>query len=214
MRELTWKAAFAEVFRAAAKHKLASALIAVLALGSLAGIALAGTSSGGSAASGVSGGSGGSGGGAGAVRPAGDPAAATFSLPVLSRSGVSAEHVSLASYSGKPLIVNFFASWCPPCKTETPLLAKFYRGEHGKVALVGLDVNDTVANALKFTGTDGVTYPVGWDPNVVAANAYEVTALPQTFFLDARHRVVYRVFGAVTQADLTEGIALATGKAS
>ena len=211
MRELTWRAAFGEVCRAVAKHKLASALIAVVVLGSLAGIAWAGTSSGGAAAAG---GSGGSSGGAGAVRPAGDPPAATFSLPVLSRSGVSAEHISLASYSGKPLIVNFFASWCPPCKSETPLLAKFYRGEQGKVALVGLDVNDTVANALKFTGADGVTYPVGWDPNVVAANAYEVTALPQTFFLDARHRVVYRVFGAVTQADLSEGIALATGKAS
>ena len=210
MRELTWKAAFGEVCKAAAKHKLASVLIAVLALGSLAGIAWAGTSSSGSAASGDPA----TAGGAGAVRPAGDPPAATFSLPILSRSGVSAERVSLASYSGRPLIVNFFASWCSPCKTETPLLATFYRGEHGKVALVGLDVNDTVANALKFTGADGVTYPVGWDPNVVAANAYEGTALPQTFFLDARHRVVYRVFGAVTQADLNEGIALATGKAS
>lgn len=206
MRELTWKAAFAEVCRAAAKHKLVSALVAILALGSLAGIAWAGTSSGSSASSATSG-------GAGAVRPAGDPPAAAFALPALGQSGVStAEHVTLASYSGQPLIVNFFASWCSPCKQETPLLARFYRGEHGKVALVGLDVNDSVANALKFTGANNVTYPIGWDPNVVAASAYGVTALPQTFFLDAKHRVVYRVFGAVTQADLSQGIALATGK--
>ena len=48
-------------------------------------------------------------------------------------------------------------------------------------------------------------------PEVVAASAYGVAALPQTFFLDARHRIVDRVFGAVTQADLNRGIALATG---
>jgi cytochrome c biogenesis protein CcmG, thiol:disulfide interchange protein DsbE len=207
MRELTWKAAFGEVCRAAARHRLASALIVVLAVASLAGIAWAGTSSGNSGDSSGSVSSG----GAGAVRPAGNPPAAAFSLPALSQSGVStAERVSLASYSGKPLIVNFFASWCSPCKQETPLLAKFYRGERGKVALVGLDVNDTVANALKFTGANGVSYPIGWDPSVVAANAYGVTALPQTFFLDARHRVVYRVFGAVTHAQLSEGVTLAT----
>ncbi len=206
MPERTWKAAFSEVCRAAAKHKLASGLIAILAVGSLAGIAWTGTSSGSPGSSG----SVAPAGGAGAVRPAGDPPAAAFSLPVLGRSGVSAGRVSLASQAGKPLIVNFFASWCPPCKQETPLLARFYRGEHGKVALVGLDENDTLATALKFTSADGVAYPVGWDPGVVAGSAYGVDALPQTFFLDARHRIVYRVFGAVTLADLSQGIALAT----
>jgi hypothetical protein len=51
---------------------------------------------------------------------------------------------------------------------------------------------------------------VGFDPEVVAASAYGVAGLPQTFFLDARHRIVDRVFGAVTQADINRGIALAT----
>ena len=111
---------------------------------------------------------------------------------------------------GKPLVVNFFASWCGPCKTETPRLAAFYRAEHGKVAIVGLDENDTQANALSFTHADKVTYPVGFDPEMTAASAYDVGGLPQTFFLDARHRIVGRIFGAVTQADLDKGIALAT----
>jgi cytochrome c biogenesis protein CcmG, thiol:disulfide interchange protein DsbE len=122
--------------------------------------------------------------------------------------------VALADYAGQPLIVNFFASWCGPCQTETPLLAKFYRGEHGKVALVGMDENDVLGSAISFTHADGVSYPVGWDPQVTVASAYGVVALPQTFFLNAEHRIVDRIFGAVTQTTLSKGIALATGASS
>jgi thiol-disulfide isomerase/thioredoxin len=193
MGQRTWAGAIGEVGRAAVRHKIISGLIVLCVAGSLAGIALA------SSASGASG---------QPARPA-DVAAASFSLPVLGHSG---QHVSLGQYSGRALIVNFFASWCDPCKTETPLLATFYRAEKGKVALVGMDENDVLGNAMSFTHADGVTYPVGWDPQADVASAYGVNALPQTFFLDARHHVVDRIFGAVTLADLQKGIALATGK--
>ena len=129
-------------------------------------------------------------------------------MPALGPSG---QQVSLADYRGKPLIVNFFASWCGPCKKETPLLATFYRSEHGKVAIVGLDENDVLGSAVSFTHKEGVSYPVGFDPGVIAASAYGVAGLPQTFFLDARHRIVDRVFCALTLADINRGIALATG---
>jgi thiol-disulfide isomerase/thioredoxin len=187
----TWAGAIREVWRSAVRHKLATALVVLCVAGSLTAIALAGSSS---------------------VAPAGavaDPPAPTFSFPVLGHSG---QQVSLSDYAGQPLIVNFFASWCDPCQQETPLLARFYRAEHGKVALVGLDENDIMSHALSFTRAAGVTYPVGWDPEVAAASAYGVSALPQTFFLDARHRIVDRIFGAVTLALLRKGIALATGE--
>jgi thiol-disulfide isomerase/thioredoxin len=210
MPERTWSAAIADFRRSASRHKLASGVIAACVVLSLAAIAWAGTSSG------------------AAATPAADPVAPAFSLPVLTHSGVSGsgasdsgtsgsgasgsgERISLGDYAGKPLIVNFFASWCPPCKSETPLLAKFYRSEHGKVALVGMDENDVAGNAMKFIETDAVTYPVGWDPDVIAGSSYGVAGLPQTFFLDARHRIVDRIFGAVTTAELAKGIALATG---
>ena len=198
MGQQTWTGAMGEIWRAAVRHKVISGLIAVCVAGSLAGIALAGSASGASGAS---------------DKPsqAADVAAPAFSLPVLGHSG---QRVSPGQYAGRPLIVNFFASWCEPCKTETPLLAKFYRAEKGKVALVGMDENDVLGNAMAFTRADGVTYPVGWDPQAGVASAYGVNALPQTFFLDARHRIVDRIFGAVTSADLQKGIALATGKGS
>jgi cytochrome c biogenesis protein CcmG/thiol:disulfide interchange protein DsbE len=183
----TWAGAAREVWRTATRHKIATGLLALAAVASLIAIALV--------ASGPSG-------------PPSDPAAPSFSLPVLGQSG---QQISLSDYAGKPLIVNFFASWCEPCQQETPLLARFYRAEHARVAIVGLDENDGLGNATSFTHKEGVSYPVGFDPQVVAASAYGVAGLPQTFFLDAKHRIVDRVFGAVTQADLNRGIALATG---
>ncbi len=196
MGQQTWAGAIGDLWRTAVRHKVISGLIALCVAGSLVGIGLAAEAG---SASGVSG------------QPAKAAAAAApaFSLPVLGHSG---QRVSLSQYAGRPLIVNFFASWCDPCKTETPLLAKFYRAEKGQVALVGLDENDVLGHATSFTRADGVTYPVGWDPQFGIASAYGVNALPQTFFLDARHRIVDRIFGAVTLADLHQGIALATGR--
>jgi cytochrome c biogenesis protein CcmG/thiol:disulfide interchange protein DsbE len=190
MGQQTWAGAIRELWRSATRHKIASAVIALCVAGSLAAIAVA---SGGSSTS---------------SGRAADPVAPTFSFPALGHSG---QRVSLGDYSGKPVIVNFFASWCVPCKQETPLLARFYHAEQAKVALVGLDENDVPGNATSFTHSDGVSYPVGWDPQLSAADAYGVSALPQTFFLNSKHRIVDRIFGAVTLATLHKGIALAEG---
>jgi cytochrome c biogenesis protein CcmG, thiol:disulfide interchange protein DsbE len=174
------------LWHTAARHKFVSGLVALCVAASLIAIGLIGSGSG---------------------APAPDVAAPSFSLPVL---GQSAQKISLADYAGRPLIVNFFASWCEPCQQETPLLARFYRTEHAKVAIVGLDANDVLGSAESFTRKEGVGYPVGFDPEATVASAYGVVALPQTFFLNAEHRIVDRVFGAVTLADINHGIALAT----
>jgi cytochrome c biogenesis protein CcmG, thiol:disulfide interchange protein DsbE len=146
-----------------------------------------------------------------AAAPTADPAAASFSLTALGKPG---QHVSLGQYRGKPVIVNFWASWCVDCQTETPLLASWYKEQDGHVALLGLDESDTAASALKFAHAKGITYPVGFDPMTTVASAYGVDALPQTFFLNAEHRVVERVVGAVTKADLAEGVTLMNSPAA
>ena len=138
--------------------------------------------------------------------------ARNFTLPELGRPG---QRVSLAAYAGQPVIVNFFASWCVPCKRETPMLARFYQASKGRVVVVGIDANDQGGPAMRFLRTAGVGYPVGADPFPARiTTSYGVLALPQTFFLNARHRVVRRIFGAVTMRELDAGVALMDRRAS
>jgi len=143
--------------------------------------------------------------GAGA-RPRTPPAARNFSLPALGHPG---QRVSLAAFAGRPVIINFFASWCGPCKRETPALARFYRRAGGRITVIGVDSNDQPGPAMRFVHSSGVRYPVGVDPLPASTTtSYGVIALPQTFFLNAQHRIVKRVFGALTMKNLSEGAAL------
>jgi cytochrome c biogenesis protein CcmG, thiol:disulfide interchange protein DsbE len=141
-----------------------------------------------------------------AAPPRTPPLARAFTLSMLGHPG---QHVSLAGYAGRPLIINFFASWCPPCKRETPLLARFYASHGGRTLIIGIDANDEAGPAEKFVQAAGVGYPVGTDPfPAPVTTSYGVYALPQTFFLNARHRIVKHVIGAVTTAELNQGVAL------
>ncbi|HEX4833365.1 MAG TPA: TlpA disulfide reductase family protein [Trebonia sp.] len=184
------------------RHKLGSALVALVVAAAIAGVAsgsLKGPGSGGASS-----------GPENTIVYSHPAAAAAFTLAALTGTPANPDpgHVSLSQYQGRPLIVNFFASWCEPCQRETPLLASFYKASHGRVALLGIDGNDSTGPADAFVKAKGVTYPVGVDPQLVLAAEYNVSAFPQTFFLNARHQVVYQVVGAVTSQELTRGTEL------
>jgi cytochrome c biogenesis protein CcmG, thiol:disulfide interchange protein DsbE len=139
-------------------------------------------------------------------KPAPPPLAKAFSLAEVGHPG---SRVALADYAGRPLVVNFFASWCAPCRRETPLLARYYSAVHGRVTVLGIDANDASAAALRFMRKAGVRYPVGSDPYPArTTTSYGVYALPQTFFLNAAHRIVAHVVGPLTMQVLTRDVAL------
>jgi cytochrome c biogenesis protein CcmG/thiol:disulfide interchange protein DsbE len=138
-----------------------------------------------------------------AVRGAGARPAVPAQPFRVAELGHAGSQLSLAGYAGQPVIVNFFASWCPPCKKETPLLARFYAQHRGKIKVIGIDSNDETGPAEAFVASRHVTYPIGVDPFPGnTAIRWGVGDLPQTFFLNAQHQVVRHIAGELTARDL------------
>jgi len=121
-----------------------------------------------------------------------------FALRRLNGTGT----LRLASLRGKAVVINFWASWCGPCKAEAPVLEQLWREYRGKgVVFVGVDSNDASGDALRFMTAHGITYPVVSDKNgLVAANRYDVADLPVTYFVDRQGRLVAKhVLGPVNE---------------
>ncbi|MGH2972848.1 MAG: TlpA family protein disulfide reductase [Gaiellaceae bacterium] len=100
--------------------------------------------------------------------------------------------LDLAALRGKAVVINFWASWCSPCKAEAPALEKLWREYRGKgVVFVGVDSNDASSDARRFLLAHGITYPVVSDENgLVAANQYDIANLPVTYFVNRQGRLV------------------------
>jgi cytochrome c biogenesis protein CcmG/thiol:disulfide interchange protein DsbE len=134
----------------------------------------------------------------------GTPTAPAFSLQRLDGNG----ELSLSSLSGKAVVLNFWASWCGPCKDETPLLQRGWARWKGKnVVFVGVDVKDFRGDARSFLTRFGVTYPNVYDGKGSLVGRYGVTGFPETYFIDGRGKVRYRIAGPVANAaELDAGI--------
>jgi cytochrome c biogenesis protein CcmG/thiol:disulfide interchange protein DsbE len=131
------------------------------------------------------------------------PRAPNFDLPRLDAPGT----LSLASLKGKAIVLNFWASWCAPCRDEVPALERAwdrYR-RHGVVVL-GVDQQDVSSDASAFARKYGMTYPLVRDGRGRVVAKYGLTGVPETFFIGRNGKLVKHTAGRVDEQELAEGI--------
>jgi thiol-disulfide isomerase/thioredoxin len=110
---------------------------------------------------------------------------------------------SIDDFKGAPLVVNFFASWCTPCRLEMPDFERVHRTLGDKVQFVGLNVQEDVDRANNVVNDTKVTYTIGLDKDGIIYRGYNGVTMPMTVFLDAQGKVVKMHGGALDAADLT-----------
>jgi len=114
--------------------------------------------------------------------------------------------VRLADFRGKPVVLNFWASWCPPCRQEMPDFDKAHSELGDEVVFMMVNLRESVETGIGFAEGLGYGFPVYFDARGDAAAAYGVTGIPATFFIDREGNIVSKASGMISEAALLRGI--------
>lgn len=136
----------------------------------------------------------------------------TVSAPDFTAEDLNGAPVSLSDYRGKPVVLNFWASWCGPCKNEMPAFNAAWQeyGDRVQFLMVNLtdDYQETLESAKAFLDTVDYGFPVFFDTKLEGAVAYGVTGIPATYFINAEGLVVARAVQSLDYDTLTRGIGM------
>lgn len=140
--------------------------------------------------------------------PAGSavPAGKRRTPPELKGAVLVPPPVRLVELRGKPIVINFWASWCVPCRKEAPELARFDRELGARAQLIGVDFQDTKSEALAFVREFHWRFPNRRDPRGKLAGRYGLIGLPTTFIIDGQGRIGRQLTGAQTYAKLARAV--------
>jgi cytochrome c biogenesis protein CcmG/thiol:disulfide interchange protein DsbE len=129
--------------------------------------------------------------------------------PEISGTTLQGQHFDLATLRGRWVVLNFFASWCPPCQQEQPDLVTFaYQHRHaGDVALVGVVFDDAASSAAQFFSQTGATWPAVADPNGQIGLDYGVRGPPETFVIAPDGTVLEHLNGPVSSSGMDQVLA-------
>lgn len=119
---------------------------------------------------------------------------------------------SLADFKGTPVILNFWASWCPPCKSEMPDFEEAYKTYGDQIQFMMINLTDgsqeTVESASEYVESQGYTFPVFYDTDVSAAMAYSTSSIPASYFVNADGNLAAYAVGMIDAATLEKGVQL------
>jgi cytochrome c biogenesis protein CcmG, thiol:disulfide interchange protein DsbE len=127
-------------------------------------------------------------------------------LPNLVLRDFDGGELTFGDYAGRPLVVNFWASWCPPCAAEMPDFERVHESVGERVAFLGVNMRDDRNLAEDLAESTGVTYRLAEDPQGRLFQTFETAGMPTTVFIDADGTVVDVVAGQLTEAELRERI--------
>jgi peroxiredoxin len=129
------------------------------------------------------------------------PASQRHPAPAFAETTLSGSQVSLAAYRGKPLVINFFAAWCRPCREEAPAFVQLHRRFGDRVSLLSVAVRTDRRTSLDdFIRAHDVSWPVVWDRSGSLIGPYQVVGQPITYVIDGRGRVVFKILGQTTES--------------
>ena len=129
-----------------------------------------------------------------------------YSAPDFTMLDGNGSEVNLSDFLGKPIVLNFWASWCGPCKSEMPNIQAFYEKYGEEIHFLLVSVDDSMDDAKAFIADAGYTFPVYFDTTSMGAYTYGASSIPLTYFIDANGDLVAYYMGAMSESILQQGI--------
>ncbi len=136
-----------------------------------------------------------------------DKKAPNFELQNLEKKSEKKEKISLWEFYGKKaIILNFWATWCPPCKQEMPLLQKYYSIYKNEIEIIAVNMQEDPVLVKDWINDFGITYTVLLDPSEQAKSLYNIYAKPTTYFIDKNGIIRAKKLGQLTEDELSANI--------
>ena len=114
--------------------------------------------------------------------------------------------ISLGDFAGRPVVINFWATWCPPCQDEMPLLVEAYEREGGQVVFLAISIDEPERAVRRFAEKNDISFVILLDEGGKVASEYRVKSIPITFFVNREGQVVMRYAGQIPTHRLEDGL--------
>jgi peroxiredoxin len=128
------------------------------------------------------------------------PSAVNFRAPELILNDLNGNTVNIADYRQQIVMINNWATWCPPCRAEMPTLAKYYKAHSDQgFVLIGIEAGDPKKDVASFVGEYGITFPILIDPNTQSLTAFHNDSLPSSYVIDHDGNVILAWTGPISR---------------